>query len=237
MAPNHLKSQALLSDYRTQQPVNIALFGGTFDPIHTGHLWAAKTAARKYALDQILFVPTGNPPHKVGNELTPYVHRYSMVALACADDLRFVPSLLERPRPDSRPHYSIATVKRAKKNLRTWDHLYFLIGLDAFLDLRAWKEYRRLLDAVNFIVVSRPGFESREIREVVPAGLVASGARQRQKAELRLRHSRLYVLRGVKSPIASRNIREAVRRRQSITGLVPPLVEQYILKEGLYRLA
>jgi len=217
--------------------MNIALFGGTFDPIHAGHLWAAKTAARKYALHQILFVPTGNPPHKVRDGLTPYVHRYAMVALACASDPRFVPSLLEQPTPEGRPDYSIVTVQRAKKNLGPRDHLYFLIGLDAFLDLRAWKDYRRLLDAVNFIVVSRPGFEIQEIREVVPAGLVASSVRQRQSGELCLQHSRLHILRGVKSPIASRNIRQAVRRRQSITGLVPPLVEQYILKEGLYRFA
>jgi nicotinate-nucleotide adenylyltransferase len=217
--------------------VNIALFGGTFDPIHAGHLWAAKTAARKYALHQILFVPTGNPPHKMRDELTPYVHRYAMVALACAGDPRFFPSLLERPTPEGHADYSIKTVQRAKKTLRACDHLYFLIGLDAFLDLRAWKDYRQLLEAVNFIVVSRPGFEIQQIREVVPAGLVASNTKPHRDGELRLRHSRLHILRGVKSPIASRNIREAVRRRQSITGLVPPLVEQYILKEGLYRFA
>jgi len=217
--------------------VNIALFGGTFDPIHAGHLWAAQTAARKFGLHQILFVPTGNPPHKVRDQLTPYVHRYAMVALACAEHPRFIPSLLERPAPDARPHYSIATVQRAKKCLRVRDRLYFLIGLDAFLDLRTWRDYRRLLDAVNFIVVSRPGFEMREIREIVPGGLVASGAQPRQRGELRLRNSHIYVLQGVESPIASRNIREAVPRGESITGLVPPLVEQYILKEGLYRLA
>ena len=217
--------------------MNIALFGGTFDPIHAGHLWAAKTAARKFGLDQVLFVPTGSPPHKFRDQLTPYAHRYAMVALACAGDPRFVPSLLEQPTPEGRPHYSIATVRRAKKSLRARDRLYFLIGLDAFLDLRAWKDYRRLFDEVNFIVVSRPGFDIREIREVVPAGMVASTVRQQPGGELRLRRTHLHVLRGVKSPIASRNIREAVRRQQPITGLVPPLVEQYILKEGLYHLA
>jgi nicotinate-nucleotide adenylyltransferase len=215
--------------------VNIALFGGTFDPIHTGHLWAAQTAARKFRLDQILFIPTGHPPHKVRNRLTPYVHRYAMVALACAADPRFVPSLLERPAPGGHPNYSITTVRRAKKNLRSRDHLYFLIGLDAFLDLRTWKNYQRLLDAVNFIVISRPGFEMREIREVVPAEQVVSEAKSPASGELRLRNSRLYLLPGVESPIASRNIREAVRRGESIAGLVPPAVEQYILKEGLYR--
>jgi nicotinate-nucleotide adenylyltransferase len=79
--------------------VNIALFGGTFDPIHSGHLWAAKAAARKFRLDRILFVPSGNPPHKHRDRLTPFHHRFAMVALACAGDPRFVPSLLEAPRP------------------------------------------------------------------------------------------------------------------------------------------
>ncbi len=216
--------------------MNIALFGGTFDPIHAGHLWAARTAARRFKLDRILFVPTGHPPHKVRNRLTPYVHRFAMVALACASQPFFIPSLLERPTPDGRPQYSIGTVRRAKRDLSPGDQLYFLIGLDAFLDLPTWKDYRQLLDAVNFIVVSRPGFEMRHIREVVPARLVISDAGLPRGEGLRLRKSCLYILPGVESPIASRNIREAVCRGGSISGLVPPLVEQYILKEDLYRL-
>ncbi len=215
--------------------MDIALFGGTFDPIHSGHLRAAKAAERKFRLDQILFVPTGYPPHKSREELTSFPHRFAMVALACARDRRFVPSLLEVPRVDGKPHYSVTTVRTLKKSLGPKDNLYYLIGVDAFLDLPHWREYRRLLDLVNFIVVSRPGFESQDIWKVVPKTLVRPGRGSAEPRTIRLRQSTLHVLRSVDAPVASRDIREAIRAGRRVGGLVSPLVEKYILKEGLYR--
>jgi nicotinate-nucleotide adenylyltransferase len=215
--------------------VNIALFGGTFDPIHYGHLLAAEAAARKFRLDQVLFVPTGNPPHKQRLQLTTFPHRYAMVTLACAEDHRFAPSLLETPTPDGRPHYSIETVGKAKKLLGPKTTLYFLLGADAFLDLPHWKDYGGLLDLVNFIVVSRPGFEEGDVSRVVPQELARPGRGSPQSDTVRLRHSTLSILPGVEAPVASRGIREAIRAGRGVAGLVPPLVEQYILKVGLYR--
>ncbi len=212
----------------------IALFGGTFDPIHAGHLQAATVAAREFQLDQILFIPTANPPHKFRDQHTPFPHRFAMVALACAEDRRFVPSLLEAPSPDGRPQYSIATVRKVKKSLGSSALLFFLIGVDAFLDLPQWKEYRRLLDLIDFIVVSRPGFESTDISKVVPRGLLRADPGNARPDVVRLRHTTLSILRGVEAPVASRDIREAVRAGRGVAGLVPRLVEQYILKEGLY---
>ena len=216
--------------------MNIALFGGTFDPIHAGHLRAARVAARRFRLDRILFVPSGNPPHKRRDRLTPFVHRFAMVALACQGDLRFVPSLLEAPRPGRRPHYSIETARAVTESLEPADDLYFLLGLDAFLDLPHWKDYRHLFDLMDFIVVTRPGFGSAEILKVVPRrrgrgesqGSGVTGARQTQKG-------RVHVLRGVHMPVASHDIREAVATQRRVTRLVPPLVEEYIRKEGLYK--
>lgn len=158
-----------------------------------------------------------------------------MVALACAGDRRFVPSLLEAPRPDRRPHYSIETVRRVKRYLAPHDHLFFLVGADAFLDLPHWKEYRRLLQTVNFIVVSRPGFSSHEIWKTVPRDLIQPSAGGALPERIEMRNTSLYILRGVDVPVASRDIREAVRAGRRVTGLVPALVEEYILKEGLYR--
>ncbi len=215
--------------------MNIALFGGTFDPIHAGHVQAAKAAARKFRLDRILFIPSGNPPHKVHDHLTAFGHRFTMVALACAGNPRFIPSLLEAPAPDGRPQYSIETVRKLKRFLGRRDRLFFLIGVDAFLDLPHWKEYRRLLDLVNFIVVSRPGFASREIRNIVPVNLLAGDLAASGTDKLSLRLTTLHILRGVDAPIASRDIRDAVRAGRHVTGLVPPLVEEYLLKEALYR--
>ncbi len=215
--------------------MNIALFGGTFDPVHTGHMRAARVAARRFRLDQVLFVPTGNPPHKLHDRLTPFPDRFAMAALACANERRFVPSLLEAPKSDGGPHYSIATVRKVKRWLGPKDQLYFLVGVDAFLDLPHWKEYQRLLELASFLVVSRPGFDPSQIWEVLPR---ERGARRRGDTRsdvIPLRNSTLRVLRGVNESVASRDIREAVRAGRSVTGLVPPLVEEYILKEGLYR--
>jgi nicotinate-nucleotide adenylyltransferase len=216
--------------------VNIALFGGTFDPIHSGHLKAAVAAARKFELDRILFVPTGNPPHKNGRRLTPYVQRYAMVALACAGDRRFVPSRLEAPACDGHIHYSVLTVQRFRKSLRPGDRLYFILGADSFLDLPNWREYARLLSLANLIVVSRPGFEAGKIPQEILALAVPGGGGGPQGGVIRLKKTGIHILKGVEVPVASREIREAVRDGQTVTGLVPPLVEQYIAKEGLYRL-
>jgi nicotinate-nucleotide adenylyltransferase len=215
--------------------VNIALFGGTFDPIHTGHLQVAEAAAARFQLDQILFIPTGNPPHKRPSELTPFPHRFAMVALACVGDHRFLPAVLEAPTADGRPHYSIATVRKAKKLVRSNTNLSFLLGADAFLDLPHWKEYRRLLDLVDFIVVSRPGFEQAAISKIVPGGLLRARQVDSRSDVVRLRHSTLSILRGVEVPVASREIREAIRAGRRVAGLVPALVEQYIVKAGLYQ--
>jgi nicotinate-nucleotide adenylyltransferase len=213
--------------------VNIALFGGTFDPIHSGHLRVAETAARRFRLQQILFVPSGTPPHKYHDRLTDFAHRFAMVALACAGNRRFVPSLLEAPESKKRPQYSIQTVRAVRNRLGPGDQLYFLVGLDAFLDLPHWKDYRRLLGMVNFIVVPRPGFSGRRVSEVIPPDMVVSGART--SGEVRLRHTTVHVLEGGSIPVASRDIRVAIRTGRQVTGLVPPLVKEYILKEGLYR--
>jgi nicotinate-nucleotide adenylyltransferase len=214
--------------------MNIALFGGTFDPIHAGHVQAARAAARKFSLDRVLFIPTGKPPHKHGDRLTSFPQRYGMVVLACAGDPRLIPSLLEAPTPEGKPCYSIDTVRKVRRSLHKSDRLFFLIGVDAFLELPNWKEYHRLLELVDFIVVSRPGFDANEIRKVVGA-MTPSGGAPNKPDTLRLRRSTLHVLRGVHIPVASRDIREAIGAGRSVTGLVPPLVEEYILKEGLYR--
>jgi nicotinate-nucleotide adenylyltransferase len=215
--------------------LNIALFGGTFDPIHSGHLRAAQAAAREFRLDKILFIPSGNPPHKLTNHLTAFHHRYSMVALACAGEPGFIPSLLEAPRADGRLHYSITTTERVKRSLGPKDHLFFLLGLDAFLDLPHWKDYQRLLGLVDFIVVSRPGFSNTQFTRIVPPRLVRQDKSKPGRDTIPLRTSSLHILRGVDVPAASHKIRAAIHAGGRVTGLVPPLVEEYIQKEGLYR--
>ena len=108
--------------------MNIAIFGGTFDPIHAGHLAAARAAQRRFRLDRILFIPTGNPPHKIHDHLTDYAQRYAMVAVACAGEPRFIPSTIEAPTVDGSPRYSIDTVRAVRRKLRQHDRLFFLVG-------------------------------------------------------------------------------------------------------------
>jgi nicotinate-nucleotide adenylyltransferase len=217
--------------------VKIAIFGGTFDPIHSGHLQAAKAAARRLRLNKILFVPTGCPPHKTSDGLTDYHHRFAMVALACAEDSRFVPSALESPELYPGPHYSIDTVRRAGRSLKPGDTLYVLVGLDALLDLPHWKQFQQLLDLADFIVVSRPGFDNRRIERTLPRKLLDQQRAKKNSRQIRLRHTTLHILPDVEVPVASTDLRRAIQQKQSIHGLVPTLVEQYILKEGLYRTA
>jgi nicotinate-nucleotide adenylyltransferase len=222
--------------------VNIALFGGTFDPIHTGHLRAAKAAAGRFGLDRILFVPSAHPPHKQTGQLTPFAHRFAMVALACAADQRYVPSLLEAPTADERPQYSVQTLRALRRTLASGDRLFFIIGVDAFLDLPHWREPRALLDLVDFIVVSRPGSDARKIWSVLPPEMTLPSPRARaggltQPDTIRLHRSTLHILRGVDMHVASRDIREMVGAGRRITGLVPAAVEKYISKEGLYQAA
>jgi nicotinate-nucleotide adenylyltransferase len=217
--------------------VNIALFGGTFDPIHVGHVRAAEAAARRFRLDRILFVPSGVPPHKSNGEITAFPHRFAMVALAARGHQAFVPSLLEQPRADGRPNYSIETVSAIRSSMRTRDRLYFILGIDSFLDLPNWKDYQRLGELTDFIVAARPGFGSRDLLGRIGNGY-AGTVLSKAGSSLRLPSGAgVHVLGAVRTPVASREIRQAASAGEPLAGLVPPLVEEYIAKEDLYRSA
>jgi nicotinate-nucleotide adenylyltransferase len=213
----------------------IALLGGSFDPIHSGHLAIAQAAQRRFHLDTIYFIPSARPPHKTKRELAPFVHRYAMVALACADHHGFIPSLAEA-EPDGTPrhaYYSIDTVRRFRREF-PHDHLYFIVGADSFLETPTWKSYEVLLEACDFIVASRPGFRLDALRLVIPPELLGRTA-TRDGQTIALRKTYVHMLSTVSSHVSSTEIRNRRKHRQSIHGLVPPRVEEYILEQGLYR--
>ncbi|HVB32909.1 MAG TPA: nicotinate-nucleotide adenylyltransferase [Patescibacteria group bacterium] len=199
----------------------IALFGGAFNPIHSGHLAVARAACRHFRLDRVYFIPAGRPPHKASAKLTAFEHRYAMVALACAGDRRFIPSLVEAGTSGKgRFFYTIDTVQRFRRELEgTATRLYFIAGADAFLHIETWKEYRRLLRSCEFIVAHRPGFRLKG-----PAAGEA-GALAKNQAHL---------LRAVSSKVSSTQIRHRQEQGRSIRGLVPAPVEEYIEKQALY---
>jgi len=219
---------------------SLALFGGTFDPVHRGHLAAACAARDRFRLDAVHFVVAGRPPHKSRVPLSPYPHRCAMVALACAGQARLSLSLAEAG-PDfsgSATAYSIDLVRAHRKRLPRSAHLYFLIGVDAFVNIGQWRESEALLDSCDFIVVSRPGFRLETLRAALPAGILAAESSQRRSiphGSLRLRRSTVHLIPSVHVDVSSTAIRSRVARGLSIRSLVPRGVEDYICKQALYR--
>lgn len=226
-------------------PRSLALFGGSFDPIHSGHIAVARAARRRFHLDAIHFVPAGLPPHKRDRELAPYAHRYAMVALACAGIREFIASPLEAGKDSSgrETFYSIDVVRRYRERSPAGQSLWFMIGADAFLDIGAWREPEALLGSCDFIVASRPGIDSSMIRRAVPPQLLdsarsssrATAKRPLSQKSIALRSTTLHILDSVASPVSSTEIRRRVAAGLSIRGLVPAVVEDYIWKSALYR--
>ena len=219
--------------------MKLALFGGTFDPVHLGHLAIARAASDKFGLDKVLFVPADLPPHKRHRPLTEFYHRYAMLALATAKEQRFVPSLLEASA--GQPNYSIQTVRRLKATLEKSDKLYFLIGVDAFMEISTWKQPVELLAECEFIVASRPGFSMADIGAALPEKLRPTSsvlkAMQRQQASesIVLPSATIHLLNGVSEPVSSTQIRAAVHKSmKQLSRYVPATVAVYIKKEHLY---
>jgi len=222
--------------------MNIALFGGTFDPIHRGHLNVARAAARRFRLREVWFIPADIPPHKQRAPITSYFHRYSMVTLAVAEEPDFLPSLLEAPAPEAHmercPSYTIDTVRRVKAGLRRGDRLYFLIGIDAFRDIAKWHKSEALLRECEFIVAARPGYSLEDIASSLPKALRPTLKELRAvglNEVLQRRGIILHLLPETHEDVSATQIRAAMKKRGGqLKKLVPDTVADYIRKEGLY---
>jgi nicotinate-nucleotide adenylyltransferase len=257
MAPEHLQhageTKKLTAAHKTIT-MNIGLFGGTFDPIHRGHIALATAAAATYQLGRVHFVPANVPPHKKDQSLTSYLHRYAMVALATASGKEFQPSLLEAPdaisttrkaggKKDAEPppNYSLDTVRRFKQQLRKSDRLFFLIGIDAFSDIAKWHEAKALFGECDFIVASRPGYSLADVANALPEGLRPNAAitkpfqKQAAKGDLVLPGATVHLLEGVNQNISATAIREAARNGKPLAKFVDPAVADYVKKMGLYK--
>jgi nicotinate-nucleotide adenylyltransferase len=235
--------------------MNIGLFGGTFDPIHRGHIALAQAARERYQLGRILFVPAHIPPHKQKQPLTAFAHRFAMIALATAAEKTFVPSLLEAPAdfppaqppasknaaPALPPNYTIDTVLRLKQTLKKSDELFFLIGIDAFREIAKWHESEALFRECKFIVASRPGHSLADVANSLPEKLRPAAhvtkpfEKQPAKGDLVLNGVTVHLLDGVHQAISATGIREAVAAGKSLGRFVDPAVADYIKKMDLYR--
>jgi nicotinate-nucleotide adenylyltransferase len=201
----------------------IGILGGTFDPVHAGHLALGREARRVLDLDEVLFVPNARPPHKRAQEVSPARHREAMLALAIEADPAFAISRLELERPG--PSYAVDTMavfaaqSRAEGRPEPW----FILSAEVLDDFHTWREPQRILELCRIAVAPRQGAEA----------LDGAWAAQQYPG----REDRFAFLPGPFLEIASTAIRERVAAGQPISGLVPPAVERYILDTGLYRSA
>jgi nicotinate-nucleotide adenylyltransferase len=188
--------------------LRLAIFGGTFDPIHNAHLAVAREAAAHCKLDKVWFVVAERPPHKAGVTHASYEDRFRMVELACQGEPQFEAS---RAEEGSGRSYSIDTIEKVRAQLAPDTRLFFLIGADAFAEIETWRRWQDVVRAVEFIVVSRPGH-----RYAVPAG------------------ARVDRLESVDLPVSSSEIRRKLAAGEDCVEL-PPAVREYIRSRGLYR--
>ncbi len=224
--------------------MRIAFFGGSFDPPHRGHLAIARAAISRLALDRVWMAPVGVQPLKLDGFSSGFADRLAMVKAAAAADPAIVPSAIDAPRNDGRPNYTIDVLTSIKDSLPPGDTLFFLLGADAFLSLKQWRDAPRLPFICNFIVAGRPGFSTEEVPATLPSGISA----EREHGEscpagvvTWLLHndnrsqSRLYLMPDLHEDISATHIRTALAGEESEEGVLSPAVLRYIRERGLYR--
>jgi|Deesub1362B_J571_1020462.scaffolds.fasta_scaffold01271_8 nicotinate-nucleotide adenylyltransferase len=190
----------------------VALFGGTFDPIHIGHLIIAEWVFNELSLQKLYFVPAGNPPHKTGQPITPAVHRLEMVKRSIAHDARF--DCLEYEIQKKGKSYTVETLRWFRERFPGARPLYWIIGSDSLLDLPAWHRPEEILTSCQLVVYPRPGF---------PADQAAEPFR-----------SRAILLNTPEFAFSATTIRQRIRQGISVRYLVPEPAWRYITEKGLY---
>jgi nicotinate-nucleotide adenylyltransferase len=229
--------------------MKIGLFGGTFDPVHLGHLALARAAVEQCKLQKVLFVPASVPPHKQGQPLSPFIHRFAMLALATADEKAFIASLLEAPSAESdgrrerlaKPNYSVDTVRRLRQSLKPSDTIFFLIGIDAFAEISQWHEPEQLLRECEFIVAGRPGYSLADVASALPEKLrpreevMKPFQKHPATGDLVLPGATIHLLGDLRQSASATAIREAVSAGKSLRRFLDPRVAEYIRKMGLYK--
>jgi nicotinate-nucleotide adenylyltransferase len=218
----------------------IAVYGGTFDPVHAGHEAVARNLAELFALDEVLFVPAYVAPHKRDRKVSPALDRHAMLALATQDERLFRVSAAELNAPE-RP-YTVDTLAHFRDAYGERARLFFVMGADSWEEITTWREWERVLGLADQLVVTRPGYElpvghvTDEVRGRIVD--VRGAARERVEGELKgAGGPRVYLTDAVKIKMSATDVREAVGRGEfeALGALVAPAVAEYIRKYGLYR--
>ncbi|MBU1966227.1 MAG: nicotinate-nucleotide adenylyltransferase [Proteobacteria bacterium] len=211
------------------------LFGGTFDPIHIGHLRCASEMLEIFDLNRIIFVPASRPPHKLTAAITPFYHREQMIRLAIEGNPAFSFSDVENRREVT--SYSVETVEYVLDKYRLENlELYFILGQDAFHAIRTWKDWERLLLLCNFAVMTRPGYDNRGLETILVPEFASRFAYDESVRGFRGPTGHMIYFREVTFlDIASSNIRNRAKEEKDIRYLVTDDVRHYIVKNALYR--
>ncbi|MBI4685769.1 MAG: nicotinate-nucleotide adenylyltransferase [Nitrospirae bacterium] len=217
--------------------MKLGIFGGTFNPIHYGHLRAAEEAREKLSLDRIIFVPSGNPPLK-DNDLADVEHRYKMVRLATSKNRSFKISDIEYKKESK--SYTVNTILEFHQ-LYPDTEFYFILGIDAFLDIPNWWQPERLVGLTDFVVISRPSFKFTDLSispyiNIDKKILTKLDSAKLASYETKLNSGRaLTMLRITTVGISATNIRDLIKQGKSIKYLLPEEVESYIISKKLYK--
>ena len=215
----------------------LGVYGGTFDPIHIGHLEIARAVVHQFALDELLIIPAYRPPHKTLNDISEAHHRYAMATLAFKNEPRIQVSKMEIESPEK--PYTIQTMERLKAEYSESTQLFFVMGADSFAEITLWREYRRLLATTNIIVITRPGnyIAWSHLDEALQAKVIdLRGAAERVMNPIQTQDKCfIYLTDWVNQAVSSTEIRRRLRQGESIAGLTTPEVVDYIERYKLYR--
>ena len=201
---------------------SVGIMGGTFDPIHYGHLVIAEAARAKYRMDEIIFVPSGMPPHKKVRSITHSEHRFQMTKLAIQDNPHFCVSRLEIDRPGL--SYAVDTIRAMRDLFAVNAKLYFITGADAILEILSWKDVGALINMCQLVAATRPGYSLGGLEDIIE--------------RIRTEHKRDFSVHTMEVPalmISSTDIRSRVQKGMPIKYLLPDSVEKYIYEHKLYR--
>jgi len=199
--------------------MRIGFFGGSFDPPHRGHLRVALAVAERFALERVLLAPTGSQPFKPEGLHASYEDRLEMVRLLIMDQKLIEASDIDRPKPDGTPNYTVEALLRLREELGDDAEIFVIVGMDAFLEVREWREPEKLFELAEWIVVSRPGFDLSMIDEI---GLGPD------------EHRRMHALGDVAEDVSATALRAMLHEGEDVRGMLPPAVLEYIRSHGLY---
>ncbi len=222
-----------------EQRKRIAIYGGTFDPVHSGHLEIARRVSELFVIDEFLFMPARVAPHKLAREVSSSLHRYAMLALATRADPRLCISKFELEDPERR--YTVDSLFQFRARFGESAELFFVMGADSWAEITTWREWQRLMTLANLIVVTRPGYEvstehvgsERAARVVDLSGSTAEQISQIVEPGV----PRIFVTDAVVHDVSATEVRQAARkvRDEDLDRLVPLEVADYIRKYKLYR--